>query len=151
MGTITVALLILFEEWGWGPLARWMSLLARLPLVRRLERFLIELRPAGALLAFCVPALLLLPVKIGALWLIGQGRRVAGVTVLVLAKIVGTAVVARIFLLTRPQLMRLPWFARGYARWLRWKATVMARMRVSPPWALARTTGQRLRAWWRAG
>jgi hypothetical protein len=113
LGTWPLAMLILFEEWGWAPLARLLGLVARLPFVAALERRLGALPPRIALLVFFVAILLLLPVKIGALWLVGRGKAVAGVMILILAKILGTAVVARLFLLTQPQLMRLPWFARG--------------------------------------
>jgi hypothetical protein len=148
VGTAIVALVIVFEEWGWGPLARMMGRVGRWPPIRWIELRVAALPPHGALFVFCIPALLLAPVKLAALWLIGEGRVTAGVVVLVLAKILGTAVVARIFLLTQPQLMRLPWFARGYRRWLRWRTATMGRMRASRPWALVRGVSERLHSWW---
>lgn len=133
-----IGLVIAFEEWGWAPLARCMARLGRLPPVAWLERRIAALPPRLALLAFCVPALVLFPVKLGALWLLGVGRIASGVAVLLLGKIASTAVVARIFALTRPQLMQLPRFARAYLRWLAWKTRVMARLRASPAWRSAR-------------
>jgi hypothetical protein len=138
LGTWIVALLILFEEWGWVPLARLMGVIAELPVVGWLERRIAALPPRLALTVFFLPALLLLPVKVGALWLIARRKVLMGVTILVLAKIVGTAIVARLFMLTQPQLMRLPSFARGYVRWVAWKENVMARVRNSAPWRAAR-------------
>lgn len=141
--------LILFEEWGWVPLARLLGLCARLPPIAWLERRIAALPPPLAVLVFLLPALLLLPVKLAALWLIGRGRAVLGLAVIVLAKVIGTGLVARLFMLTRPQLMRLPWFARLYTRWVAWKERVMARVRASVPWRLARSFRRRWRIVWR--
>jgi hypothetical protein len=143
------ALLILFEEWGWTPLARWLGRVARGPSIDRLERRIAGLAPRLALAVLCVPALMLLPVKIGALWLMGLGRVAIGVGVLVLAKILGTAVVARLFTLTQPQLMQLGWFARAHAHWIPWKTRAIAGLLASPAWVASRAAAARLRALWR--
>jgi hypothetical protein len=131
LGGWTLALLILFEEWGWTPLARAFGVLARLPAIAWLERRVAALPPWVALAAFVVPMLLLLPFKIGALWLVARGRAVLGVSLFVLAKLVGTGVGARLFLLVQPQLMRLGWFARLYVRWIAWKDAWTARVRAA--------------------
>jgi hypothetical protein len=149
LATWLLGVLILFEEWGWVPLARLLGLLARLPFVAWLERRIAALPPALALLVFVVPTLLLLPVKIGALWLIGRGKAWMGLAVIIIAKVAGTALVARLYMLTQPQLKRLPWFARVHGRWLAWKEGVMARVRQSLPWRLARAFKRRLQRWWR--
>jgi hypothetical protein len=129
-----IALLLLFEEWGWEPLARLLAQLGRLPLFSWLERRIAALPPYAALAVFFVPALLLVPVKLLALWLISQGRAGLGVIVIVAAKLAGTAVVARLFMLTRDSLMRLAWFARWYPRWLHWKNALLAQVRASAAW-----------------
>ena len=149
-----LALLILFEEWGWEPLQRALARLGRLPLLRQTEAAVARLPPYAALLVFALPALLLLPVKLAALALIANGQRLLGLVVIVLAKLVGTAVVARLFTLTRPALMRLPWFARLHARWTTWKDTVLARVRASWAWRWGRVVKrQAARQWarWRVG
>src|SRR4051794_27908918 len=94
LGTWLLGLLVLFEEWGWRPLVRLLGLLARLPAISRLERGIAALRPAAAVVVLFLPALLLVPVKLGALWLIAGGRLLWGVATLVAAKLLGTAVVA---------------------------------------------------------
>ena len=53
-------------------LARLLGVLARLPLWARMEAFISRLPPYGALVVFCVPALLLLPVRLLALYWIGR-------------------------------------------------------------------------------
>lgn len=132
--TALVAVLLLFEEWGWEPLAVLLGRLRRLPGLAWLERRIAALPPWGAVAAFALPALALFPVKLLALFLLGQGHALVGVVVLVAAKILGTAVLARLFTLTQPALMRLAWFARWYPRWKNWKDGVMAQVRASTLW-----------------
>ena len=144
-----LALLILFEEWGWEPLQRAMARLARLPVLRSLERWVGGLSPGPALATFLVPSLLLVPVKLAALWFIGRGEPMMGLAVLVLAKLVGTAVVARLFALTRPALLRMPRFAAVYARWVAFKAELLALVRESWAWREGRAMRLRFMRWWR--
>jgi hypothetical protein len=138
-----VALVILFEEWGWEPLQALVARITRLPALAWLERQIAALPPYPALAVFFVPALCLLPVKLGALWLIGRGHALLGLALILVAKLVGTAVVARLFALTRPSLMQLDWFARLYTRWVAWKTALLERVRDSAVWAAARSA----RAW----
>lgn len=135
---VLIALLVLFEEWGWEPLQRLMARIARLPGLRQLEDMVARLPPWAALIAVLLPSLLLVPVKLFALWLIGIGKGTLGVTVIVAAKIVGTAVVARLFTLTRPALKRLLWFEAIYERWVAWKESVIIRVRASWAWRVGR-------------
>jgi hypothetical protein len=143
-----LGLLLLFEEWGWEPLAALMARLGRLPLWGWAERRIARLPPAGALLVFFLPALGLLPVKLLALYLIGLGHPLGGLAVLLAAKVAGTAVLARLFTLTQPALMRLAWFARWYPRWKTWKDGLLAEVRRSAFWRAGRRTTSRLRARW---
>jgi len=140
-----LALMILFEQWGWDPLARAMAALGQLPVLHQLELLVRRLPPYAALAVFFIPGMMLLPIKLLALWLIGEGRAGLGLVVIVLAKVLGTAIVARIFQLTQPALMRLAWFARWYARWLAWKARLLAWVRASTAWRTARAIRLRLR------
>ena len=139
----SVALLLIFEEWGWERLSAGLAHLARLPLWGRVERWIASLPPWGALATFAVPAAALLPIKLLALFFIGRGHTFTGLVVLLAAKVLGTAIVARLFTLTQPTLMRLAWFARWYPRWKAWKDRVMDQVRLSPVWV----TGGRWKAW----
>jgi hypothetical protein len=138
-----LALVILFEEWGWEPLQRLLARIGRWPGFRWIEGRLRSLPPYAALALFAVPALLLLPVKLAALWLIHQGRTALGLAIIVAAKVIGTAIVARLFTLTQPALMRLGWFARWYTRWTAWKDHLLAQVRASAAWRLARLLKRR--------
>ena len=146
--TALLAVVLLFEEWGWEPLAALLARLARLPLLAWIERRIQALPPWGAVLAFALPALGLLPVKLLALYFIGNGHSMLGLGVLLAAKLVGTAMVARLFTLTQPALMRLPWFARWYPRWKSWKDGLIAQVRESAAWRAVRRLKLQARARW---
>ena len=143
-----LALLILFEEWGWEPLQRWLERVGRLPMVRELEAAIKRLHPRSALLLFLLPTLLLLPVKLLALGLIAQGSHLLGLAVIVVAKLVGTAVVARLFTLTRPALLHMPWFAVAYGHWSIWKDALLMRVRGSLAWRTGRALKRLARLRW---
>jgi hypothetical protein len=142
-----VALLLLFEEWGWEPLARMFGQLSRLPLWAHMERRISALPPWAAMLAFGLPMLLLLPVKLLALYLFSIGHAAVGLVVLLSAKIAGTALLARLFQLTQPALMQLAWFARCYPRWKSWKDSVLNAVRRSEPWHACQRFKLQVRDW----
>lgn len=144
-----LALVLLFEEWGWEPLAAGFAALARLPLWAGLERRIVRLPPWAAMLAFFVPVIGLVPVKLLALWLFAEGHVATGLVLLISAKIAGTAMAARLFQLTQPALMRLPWFARLYLRWKGWKDAMLRHVRRSWPWRTGRRWKVRVRFWGR--
>ena len=140
-----LALLILFEEWGWEPLQRVLAWIGRWPGLRWIEGRIRVLPPYAALAIFFLPTLLLIPVKILELWLIAQGKVLSGTLFILAAKLVGTAIVARLFALTQPALMQLDWFARLYTRWARWKEALLAQVRASWPWRLGRVMKHRIK------
>jgi hypothetical protein len=144
-----IALLILFEEWGWEPLKRAMAWVMHWPALAWVERGIARLPPYGALFAFFAPTVLLLPVKLAAFWLVAQGHSTLGLVVIVAAKLVGTALVARLFQLTQPALMKLPWFARLYGGWSLWKNAWLVRIRASWAWRAGRVMKKRVLARWR--
>jgi len=80
---------------------------------------------------------MLLPIKIAALFLIAHGHGLLGLVVILFAKLAGTAILARLFTLTQPTLMRLAWFARWYPRWKAWKDRIMDEVRRSAAWQAA--------------
>jgi hypothetical protein len=70
--------------------------------------------------------------------------------VIVAAKVAGTAVVARLFTLTRPALLRLAWFAALHARWTAWKDALLAEVGATWPWRWARAVRWRWQRRWQA-
>ncbi|WP_295445673.1 hypothetical protein [uncultured Thiodictyon sp.] len=142
-----LALLILFEEWGWEPLHRALLRLGRLPVVCRIEAAITRLPPPAALVLLLLPTLGLLPVKLAALWLIARGQPLTGLAVVLVAKLIGTAVLAWLFALTQPALMRMPWFGAAYGRWYGWKEALLAWVRESWAWRTGRVVKRLLRRW----
>ncbi|MDT9001709.1 hypothetical protein RQP53_20700 [Paucibacter sp. APW11] len=145
LARLLLALLLVFEEWGWEPLQRAMAWLGRLPVLRQVEAAIRRLPPYGALALLLLPTLLILPVKIIALWMIGKGRALLGVSVILLAKVAGTALLARLFVLIQPALMQLGWFARLYTRWSAWKLALLAWLHASLLWRQAAALKRLLR------
>ena len=124
------ALLLLMEDWFWDVGLRLINLVASWPPFKVIERRIVALPPYGALCAFVVPALLLLPVKILALFAIASGHPISGVAVIIAAKVGGAALVARIYFLTRLTLLTLAWFALWHGKFmdikLRWETSLKA-------------------------
>ena len=145
-----LALLVLFEEWGWDPLQRALARLAQRLHLQWLGDRIERLPPYGALALFAIPTLLLLPVKLAALGLVAAGHLALGTAVIVGAKLAGTALVARLYALTRPALLQLAWFARLHGRWVRWKEALLAPVRASWPWRQGRVLRRQLRRRWAA-
>ena len=120
------AVVMWIEEWGWAPLTAWAGRIAHWPPLARLEARICMLSPGVALAMFLVPAVLLVPVKLLALWFIHLGHTALGVGVIVAAKLLGTALVGRLFTITEPQLIRFRWFARALRWWRLTKLRVKA-------------------------
>lgn len=143
------ALVIAIEEWGWRPLTRWAARLAKWPPIMRLEAHIRSASPRTALLLFLVPAVALFPVKLLALWLIGLGRTALGVSVIVAAKLIGTALVGRLFIITEPQLMQFAWFARVLGWWRATKLRVKHAVQRSSGWQAVLRLRRRVSIWMR--
>ena len=148
VGTALLVPVLLFEEWGWAPLAALMAMLGRLPVLKQIERVIGGLPPWAALLTFLAPVVVLFPLKLLALYLFGEGHYASGFSVLIGAKIIGTGIVARLFQLTQPALMQIAWFARWYLRWKAWKDSVLAVVRQSALWQRLRKMRAGVRRWW---
>jgi hypothetical protein len=139
------ALVIFIEEFGWRPLSEWLARLARWPPLERLEARIRRLPPRVAVVVFLVPALVLFPLKILALAFINDGHAMAGLGVIILAKLLGTALVGRLFVLLEPQLRQFGWFVRTLDWWLTTKARVAAAVRASRTWRRLQCTWRRWR------
>jgi len=118
LGVVT----LLVEEVLWAWLSRMMAALARQPAVKRLEDMIAALPPYGAMLAFLLPVAMILPFKLLAVYLMAKGHVLSGLAVLLAAKITGMALWTRLYLLCRPALISLGWFAWLESTILRWRA-----------------------------
>ena len=142
---LPLALIVLFYDWGWETLAHVFDWLARRPFWRGIENAIRKLPPWAAMLVFLLPTALLFPIKLAALWLVARGQHVVGVLVIVATKLVGTAVVARLFSLTQPALMQLRWFAAFYHWFIPWKDLWLDAIRASWPWRVGRVIKRRVK------
>jgi hypothetical protein len=113
-GGLILAILVLFEQWGWEPLVALLKRAAHLAPIAALERVISRLPPYPSLLAFGLPTVVLLPLKLLALYLIAHGHAFTAAALFIGAKVVGTAVVARLYQITSPKLMQIWWFKRGH-------------------------------------
>ncbi len=141
------ALVVLFLEWGWRPLEAALARLSKYFVIAKFEGWLKELPPYGALAMFAAPAVCLFPLKLIALYLFATGHAVLGVVLIGAAKVVGTAVVAHIFVLTQPQLMQIGWFKTAYERFMPWKEQMFAEIRASAVWRNGRFARVEIKRW----
>ena len=150
---IPLAIWVFLEEWVWDEMLALMAWIGKLPPVHWAETQIARLPPYAALIAFVIPGAVLLPFKLAAFWLIAHGHALYGFWVFVIAKIVGTAFLARIFSLTKPALLTISWFKRGYLAITGWKARLYAYVRALPAYQRLRESAHnvrlRIKALWR--
>jgi hypothetical protein len=142
---ILAALIVLFEEWGWRPLVELIGRLSRFKPWAAMERWIAGLPPYGALFAFALPTTLLLPLKLVAVYLLSNGMVLAAGALFIGAKIASTALIARIFMLTKPALMQIGWFASAYNIFMPWKEAIFAQIRTSWAWRYGRMVKTRVK------
>jgi hypothetical protein len=124
-------ILVLFEELLWGLTGGLMRLLGRVAPIARVENHIRRLPPILALPLFVLPWAIMLPVKLGALWLIAMGKVIKGTVLLISGEALGVAFLARLYDLCRPALHRWPWFViaeRILLRWTRWAHDILRRL-----------------------
>jgi hypothetical protein len=150
---LLLAIVIVFEEWGWRPLADLLGRLARWRPWAQLEYGIARLPPYAALVVFVLPSTLLLPLKFLALFLVAKGQLVLAALLFAAAKVVATALVARLFMLTQPALMQIGWFTWAYDTVMPWKDALTEHVRSSTVWRTGRLLKERakraLLAQWR--
>ncbi|MGC1359043.1 MAG: hypothetical protein WA851_25235 [Xanthobacteraceae bacterium] len=78
---------------------------------RCFRRFLRTLGPYQCLLVLAVPLAVVEPLKMLAVFIIGEGRFITGVIVMVCAYAGSLLVAERLFAIVKPKLLKLPWFA----------------------------------------
>ena len=133
-------ILVLFEEVLWALTGGIMRSFARFAPIAWLEDHIRRLPPILALPLFVLPWLIMLPVKLGALWLIAMGKVIHGTLLFIGGEAFGVAFLARLYELCRPSLHRWPWFVaieRVLLRWTQWAHDILYRlpfMRAGHAW-----------------
>src|SRR6476659_7146792 len=92
------------------PLAR-TSVRRRMTALTRMRRRVQQLGPYQSLALLMVPAGLVEPLKIAALFVAGKGHWFSGTAMIVGAYAVSLLIIERLFRVVKPKLMMLGWFA----------------------------------------
>ncbi|HMV87119.1 MAG TPA: hypothetical protein PLD20_30480 [Blastocatellia bacterium] len=142
---LAAAMFVLLEDWLWEDLRRLAAAIGRLPVFRQLEALILSLPPYASLAVFAAPSLLLIPVKLAALWFIAHGQAWLGVATAIGAKVAGTAMVARIYQLTEPKLLRIGWFAGLHERFVTFKARVYQTLHATRFYQIIHRQSRKLR------
>jgi len=146
-GVVGLATLVyVVEEWLWELLTGAMRALGRLPGIRNVEAWIARLPPAGAAFFFLLPTSLALPVKLIALHQIAHGHLLRGTLVIIAAKVLATALFARIYVLTQPALLQVHWFVSVHGAVLRWRDWAYAQIEAHVVWRTIRARVARWRA-----
>jgi hypothetical protein len=132
------AVVLLFEEWFWEKSNTVAARLGRLPLLSDLESWIRRRDQWAALVLFVAPMLVIYPFKALALYAMAQGHVAGGVTAFILAKLVATAVFARLYQLTEHAIIRFHWVRRMRGAFLRGRAFVHAWLDAQPAYRRAR-------------
>lgn len=142
---LVAALLVLLEETLILWLQRVMAALARMPWVAAVEARAARLPPYPAMVLFLLPAVILFPIKLAALWMIAEGKFLLGAAIIFAGKVIGTAFAARIYKVLHPTLATLGWFVRAET----WVFAVRDRLygfvKAMPAWQAATAMLHRLR------
>ena len=85
-----------------------------------LHRLLNRLGPYQSLLILAIPLAIVEPLKLVALFVVGEGHFVAGVLIMIFAYAGSLFVTERLFLVLKPKLLTLSWFAVAW----QWFVTV---------------------------
>ena len=139
-------LVILVEEALWR-LSELLALLGKFPVFHAIEDGIRRLPPWGAMALFGIPSLCLAPIKFLALYWMAGGHPILGISTIITAKITGTAVVARLFQLTQPQLLTIRWFRWTYDHFMRLRAAAYGLWWGSAVGQLWRSIRERNRSW----
>ena len=111
---VFVSLWIMFEDWVWDSILALMGKIGRLKIVNRFETFLARQNPYLSLSIFLFPFLIMLPAKIYGIYLVAEGKTLRGLLIFVLAKVFITALITRLFFVSKDKLMQIQQFAASY-------------------------------------
>ena len=151
-----LAIVLAYEEIQWR-LSAVFAYLGRLPVLHQIENWVRTLPPYGALVLFALPSTLLFPLKLLALHWMAGGHPGLGIATIMVAKVGGTALVARIFQLTQTALLTIPWCRWTYDKVIAlrkaaydiWKSLPMVRW-WRARWAREKAKGSYWKRKWQA-
>ncbi|MGZ8955623.1 MAG: hypothetical protein ACXW0Q_13190 [Methylovulum sp.] len=118
-----LAIFLIIEEWLWDLLTALGRSLFQWLKLEQFEQWLSQTTAPMARVAFSIPLLIVTRINLVALGLIAKGLILQGILMEVLAKLLGTLLVARVFALTKPQLLTFAFLNFIYTTitsWLHW-------------------------------
>jgi hypothetical protein len=86
--------------------------------VSRLRRFIEGLGPYQSLVLLAIPTAVVEPLKLVAVAVAGDGHWITGTVMIIAAYAASFVFVERLFLIVKPKLLTLPWFAWLWARFI---------------------------------
>jgi hypothetical protein len=142
-----VALVVIFEEWLWDIFTSLMERISRFKLVTRIERLILNRHPYVIMAMFLIPVITMIPFKLYAAYLIATGKIVKGVVTVVIAKTTGTVIATRLFIISKPKLLTVPFFARFYHWVTGVRDRLKARLHEMPAFQYASSLVKEMKAW----
>ena len=118
-----LAILLIIEEWLWDLLTAFGHKLVQWFHLEQIEQWLRRTSPIMTLEAFSIPILIVAPINLVGVGLLANSLILQGILMEVLAKLLGTLLVARVFALTKPQLLTfalLMFIYTTITHWLHW-------------------------------
>ncbi|MEI7669535.1 MAG: hypothetical protein WCJ33_05600 [Pseudomonadota bacterium] len=123
-----LAIILLIEEWLWDYFTIASKYLSSFLNLEKFESWLKNASRYVALIAFIIPILLITPLNLVAINLLTKGKIISALIIEIFAKLLATFLIARIFALTRNQLMTFAWFEKIYGKiisWLSWAHNIV--------------------------
>jgi len=129
-----IALIFVIEAWLWDHLEPIVEGCVALLPMRWLKALVAEqvedLSPPATLMVFAVPAALLFPLKLLAIWFIAHEQWLFAFGTIVFAKLLGLGVTSFLFTVTREKLLQMDWFRAAYLKIVQWRE--LAQQLVEP-------------------
>jgi hypothetical protein len=141
------AAVVFFEQTLIRMLNAITAVIARWAPIAALEAWLRKQPPWIALLAFVAPSILILPIKFSAIYFAAHRDFMMAIAAVVVGKVLATAIVARLYVVLRPTLMTIGWFARLDTWFFFWRDRAYAYVRALPAWQKAKAVVDRTRLW----
>lgn len=123
-----LAIFLIVEEWLWDLLSAYSHFMIRLLKLEKVELWLTQTTPNTAIFVFLIPILLVTPLNLIAIWLLLNGLIIQGIFLEIFAKLLGTLLVARVFSLTKKQLLTFKlifWIYINVCKWLNWAHAII--------------------------
>jgi hypothetical protein len=142
-----VAAIVFIEDVLLHYLGQLMAAISAWPPIARAEAWLRRLPPWAAVIAFAAPSLLILPIKLAAVWFALHHHFALSIASIVTGKLLATALVARLYKVLHPTMMTLGWFVRTETWLFAWRDRLYAFVRALPAWQRAAALAKRAKAW----